>query len=355
MGKGIKAESVEKVREQHHKRRGRADRGGHWKRFTATEIVKAQRHQGVAEGPPPGAKATHGGGAAYLRETLAEGVQAVGVGLPTPPPQQQRPLPGSIGRLRFPDSGRGGCTRPRLRGCPRRRLKGPSRCLKLDRTSQAGPKTTIPLQALMSESPAPERFVPGFAFLLPGLSGRYRCHSNLSWGLFLLRDGIPFVNQPVGPMLEGQKTNAKKRGQRGGQSPSLPFSYSSLRTMPRLCPCSFWNGAVQPPQSFTVSSTTLGQGSASEVIPSLGSLWPPVSRRLDLKQAGPARLGRLRGHAFPNQTNEVRLHRPKQALQTGLCVGSVLFVGHYYRKPSPSSEQLPQRCSWDRSQDLRLL
>lgn len=84
-----------------------------------------------------------------LRGTLAEGVQAVGVGLPTPPPQQQRPLPGSIGRLRFPDSGRGGCTRPRLRGCPRRRLKGPSRCLKLDRTSQAGPKTTTPRRVSM--------------------------------------------------------------------------------------------------------------------------------------------------------------------------------------------------------------
>lgn len=46
--------------------------------------------------------------ASKLLGTPAEGVGAVGVGLPTPPPQQQRPLPGSIGRLRFPDSGRGG-------------------------------------------------------------------------------------------------------------------------------------------------------------------------------------------------------------------------------------------------------
>lgn len=61
---------------------------------------------------------THGVGGAHLRGTPAEGVRAVGVGLPTPPPQQQRRLPGSIGRLRFPDSGRGGCTRPRLPGLP---------------------------------------------------------------------------------------------------------------------------------------------------------------------------------------------------------------------------------------------
>lgn len=81
-------------------------------------------------------RGTHGVGVAYLRETPAERVRAVGVGLPTPPPQQQRPLPGSIGRLRFPDSGRGGCTRPRLRGCPRRRLRGPSRCRAFDRSSQ---------------------------------------------------------------------------------------------------------------------------------------------------------------------------------------------------------------------------
>lgn len=65
-----------------------------------------------------------------------------------------------------------------------------------------------------------------------------------------------------------------------GQSPSLSFSYSSLRTVPRVCPCSFRVGAVQPPQCFTVSSTTLAQGSAPEVTPSLGSLWSPV----DLKQ-----------------------------------------------------------------------
>lgn len=82
------------------------------------------------------ARGTHGVGVAYLRGTPAEGVRAVGVGLPTPPPQQQRPLPGSIGRLRFPDSGRGGCTRPRLPGCPRRRLRGPSQCLAFDRASQ---------------------------------------------------------------------------------------------------------------------------------------------------------------------------------------------------------------------------
>lgn len=136
----------------------------------------------MADGHPPThthtAKATHAGGAAYLPGTLAEGMQAVGVGLPTPPPQQQRPLPGSIGRPCFPDSGRGGCTRPRLRGCPRRRLKGPSRCLKLARTSHAGPEITIPLRASKSESPGPEPFFPGSAFLLPGLSGHYRSHSN---------------------------------------------------------------------------------------------------------------------------------------------------------------------------------
>lgn len=132
---------------------------------------------------PPQAKATRGGGAAYLRGTLAEGVQAVGVGLPTlptPPPQQRRPLPGSIGRLRFPDSGRGGCTRPRLRGCPRRRLKGPSRCLKLDRIPQAGPKITIPRRVSMRKSPGPDPFFPGFAFLFPGLSGHHRRNSNPS-------------------------------------------------------------------------------------------------------------------------------------------------------------------------------
>ncbi|XP_005357089.1 uncharacterized protein LOC101983817 [Microtus ochrogaster] len=150
--KGIKAESMEKVAV------GSARQGG--------------------RRPPPPARATHVGGAAYLRGTLAEGVQAVGVGLPTPPPQQQRPLPGSIGRPCFPDSGRGGCTRPRLRGCPRRRLKGPSRCLKLARTSHAGPEITILLRASMSESPGPEPSFPGFAFLLPGLSGHYRSHSN---------------------------------------------------------------------------------------------------------------------------------------------------------------------------------
>lgn len=143
-----------------------------------TQVAVGSAGQGVRRNPPLPAKATHAGGAAYLPGTLAERVQAVGVGLPTPPPQQQRPLPGSIGRPCFPDSGRGGCTRPRLRGCPRRRLKGPSRCRKLARTSHAGPEITTPLQASMSESPGPEPLFPGFAFLLRGLSGHYRSHSN---------------------------------------------------------------------------------------------------------------------------------------------------------------------------------
>lgn len=92
--------------------------------------------------PPLTGAGSSGTGVAYLRDPSG-GVRAVGVGLPTPPPQQPRPLPGSIGRLRFPDSGRGGGARPRLRGCPRRRLRGPSRCL--DRFDPAAQPPLLPL------------------------------------------------------------------------------------------------------------------------------------------------------------------------------------------------------------------
>lgn len=119
----------------------------------------------VGEGPPPTHRESrpHPVGVTYLRGTPAEGVRAVGVGLPTPPPQQQQRLPGSIGRLRFPDSGRGGCTRPRLRGCPRRRLKGPSRCLKFDwaakpplpPSAQAKPKKNPQQGSILLPKPSP--------------------------------------------------------------------------------------------------------------------------------------------------------------------------------------------------------
>lgn len=143
---------------------------------------------GEGEGPPSDTHThTHDEGDSRSGSRLppggpAEEVRAGGVGLPTPPPQQQRPLAGSMGRLCFPDSGRGGCTRPQLRGCPRARLRGlraassapaPRDLLFLALHSQ-GQKKNPP--GLDSSACKP---LLGCASLLLRRSGPYRSHSNL--------------------------------------------------------------------------------------------------------------------------------------------------------------------------------
>lgn len=125
---------------------------------------------------------THGVGGAHLRGTPAEGVRAVGVGLPTPPPQQQRRLPGSIGRLRFPDSGRGGCTRPRLPGLPSAPPEGAFALphfrpgLTTFSSSLAQPRPKKKKKKIPSRSRFSSEFRPffvGYAFLLLRRSGPY--------------------------------------------------------------------------------------------------------------------------------------------------------------------------------------